>query len=77
MAYSDSNTYRFSCKVVEIISTGTESSVKTISNPGSIIVDIPHSKDFKLDDRIIVTGTFNIIAVEKDCSGETNHVTNI
>jgi len=74
MENAGSNTYRLSCKVVEVISTGTKSSIRMISNPGSIIVDIPYSNNFKLGDRVIVTGNLNIIATEKDCSSEANHV---
>jgi len=48
-----------------------------ISNPGSIIVDIPYSNNFKLGDRVIVTGNLQIISIEKDCNSEPNHVLNI
>ena len=77
MDNAGSNTYRFHCEIVEIISTETNSTVKMICNPGSIIVDIPYEKKYKLGDRIIVTGNLEILSTEKDCVSESHYVPNI
>jgi hypothetical protein len=57
---------------MEIISVGSDSFVKTICRPGSIIVEIPYDKNIRLGDRIIVTGNLVIISTGKDCNSEPN-----
>jgi len=73
MNKTDSNTYCFHCEVVEIISTGAESTVKMICNPGSLIIEIQNERKMKMGDRIIVTGNLDILSTEKDCNSYSNH----
>ena len=70
------NTYRFYCEAMELISSGSRSYVKLICRPGSIIVEIPYDKNISLGDRVIITGSLNIITTEKDCNSEPNHIPN-
>ena len=72
MDNTGANTYRFHCEAMEIISVGSESYVKMICRPGSIIVEIPYDKNIRLGDRIIVTGNLVIISTGKDCNSEPN-----
>ena len=76
MDKADSNIYRFHCEVVEVISTGAESTIKVICNPGSIIIEIPNERKIKMGDRIIVTGNLNILSSEKDCSSDPYNIPN-
>ncbi len=73
MDKTDSNTYCFHCEVVEVISTGAESTVKMICNPGSIIIEFHNEGKMKMGDRIIVTGNLDILSTEKDCNSYSNH----
>ena len=73
MDKTNSNTYRFHSEVVEVISTGAESTVKMICNPGYIVIEIQNEIKMKMGDRIIVTGKLDILSTEKDCSSYPNH----
>ncbi|MEN8155407.1 MAG: hypothetical protein ABFS10_00530 [Bacteroidota bacterium] len=65
-----SNTYRFSCKVVEVIFKDGKRVIKAITNPGSLIIEAHDDGKVQLGERIKITGTLKIEAVEPECPPE-------
>ncbi len=65
-----SNTYRFYCQVVEVIHKDGSGLIKTICNPGSLIIEIPNDGKALLGDKLIVTGKLQIKTTESNKSIE-------
>ncbi|MEN8230161.1 MAG: hypothetical protein ABFS38_18510 [Bacteroidota bacterium] len=64
MSSDPSNTYHFSCQVVEIIYKEEQRIIKAICNPGSLIIETPDVGKAQLGDRLLLSGTFQIDTVK-------------
>ena len=67
-----SNTYELSCQVVEIIYREGTRTIKTMCNPGSLIIETPDTGKAQLGDRLIITGKFHIQTV-RTVNSSDNH----
>jgi len=66
MTSVQSNTYRFYCQVVEVINKDGHRLIKTICNPGPLIIETPDDGKTKLGDKLIVTGRIQIESMESN-----------
>ena len=64
MIQKDSNRYRFQCEVVEVIHKNGNRIIKAVTNPGSIIIEIPDDGKVQFCDKLLVTGTLQINSIE-------------
>lgn len=72
MSSDTSNTYRFYCQVIEVIHKDGGRLIKTMCNPGSLIIETPDDGKAKLGDKLIVTGSLRIVSMESNKSIEKN-----
>lgn len=63
-----SNTYQFSCQVVEVIYKEEKRVIKAICNPGSLIILTPDAGLAQLGDRLLITGTLHIESIRNEDS---------
>ena len=64
MIQKDSNRYTFQCEVVEVIHKDEIRMIKAVTNPGSIMIEIPDDRKVRFCDKILVTGTLQIDSIE-------------
>ena len=71
MEKTGANRYRFNCQVVEVIRRGEDRMIKLVTDPGSMIIEIPFARPVKLGERLVLTGDLVITSAEEDCLDET------
>ena len=64
MIQKESNRYRFQCEVVEVIHKDGNRMIKAVTNPGSIIIEIPDDGKIRFCDKLLITGTLKIDSIE-------------
>jgi hypothetical protein len=73
MEIENKNTYRFKCEIVEVINEGKDPVIKMICYPGSLIVEMPKKKHYKLGDHLILTGELHVTSTERDCDEKSEY----
>jgi len=62
------NTYQFSCRVVEVIYKEDKRVIKVVCNPGSLIIETPDAGKAQLGDRLLLSGSFHIDTIRAENS---------
>lgn len=66
MILKQSNQYKFSCEVAELISRKGNRIIRVLCNPGTIIIEVPDDGKMQLGDKVQVTGRIEIDSMEPE-----------